>query len=644
MKTIASPHAWVTPALAAALLVLVASVYLPVRHHDFVDLDDYVTIVTHPAHQAPLSWPSVTRALTRPYHLNWIPLSSLSLQADVALFGIDAGRTLLVNALLHAVAALLLALALLRLSGALAPSLFVAAVFAVHPLHVESVAWASQRKDVLAGVFFGLTLWTYARYAERPDAARWLAVTAALVLGLLSKATLVTAPFVLLLLDAWPLDRLRREPRRAVLEKLPWIALAGLSAFVTWTVQRALGAADVIAVSWPARLANAGLAYAAYVRDALWPTGLHVAYLHPGDSFAVGAALAAWAGVGLALAAAWRLRRSHPSVLLGLLWFLGMLVPMIGLLQVGDQARADRYTYLPLSGLAIALAFGVRPAADASRGRRVAAGVAAVAAVGLLTVAARSQVHHWRDTTALFERVLSLEPDHAFAHWRLAVAHGRDGALDRAGAHYAEVFRLLPDQERPRFEWGSLLEQAGRRDEALPHYAEGVRLRPDYGRGHAHLGVALRRAGRPAEALPHLDEAIRQHPDRTDLRRQRAAARNALGRCAEAVEDLRRWVELDPRADAARNDLAWALATCADADVRRPVEAVSLAARLVRQNRGVPNLLDTLAAAQASAGRFARAVESQRRALAGDLDPATRRAYEERLALYERGEPYIERR
>jgi tetratricopeptide (TPR) repeat protein len=555
---LARPEARGPGALALAALVgaLAAVVYLPVLEHEWLNYDDDVYVTANPELRAGLGWEGVRSAFTSLQGANWFPLTRLSWMLDLSLHGLDAGGFLLTNLLLHALASGVLCLALATLTGEPRRSAFVAAVFAVHPLHVESVAWVSARKDVLSGCFFALALLAYASAARGRGARRAdLAVFACLALGLLAKPTLVTLPCVLLLLDAWPLGRLAsagsparldaRRVARALAEKLPLFALAALASVMTLHAQARGGAvASLERVGFGDRLANALVACVAYLRKFAWPSDLAVFYPHPGAGLPPWKPLAAAALLLAATALALRAWPRRGYLAVGWLWFVGMLVPTIGLVQVGSQALADRYMYLPLVGLAIALAWGVSDWVG-TRGRRGAALVAAAALlVALLAVATRAQLRHWRDSVALFEHALRVTPDNHVAHAHL-------------GAAYAERGRLA---------------------ETVRHWSEAVRIRPDY--------------------------------------------RTAL------------------------NNLAWLLATARDPALRDPPRAVELAERAVRLSRGpAPDVLDTLAAAYAAAGRFDAAVREAERALAAaeaggsaTLVPPLR----ERLAGYRAGRPHLE--
>jgi hypothetical protein len=429
-------------ACAVGIAALVAWIYAPVRHHEYLDYDDLPLLVWNPDIEPGSLGQAVAIAFAKPQMSGWVPIATLSHQLDRALWGRNAGWPLIENAALHALGAVLLLLALERLTGRLGASAFVAAVHAVHPLHVESVAWAIERKDVLSGACFSGLLWLHARYAEQPSrAGRYYAVLACLALGLLSKPMLVTAPFVLLLLDFWPL---RRLDGRAVREKAPMLAMALGVSLVTWQAQRASGAFSFgTAVPLRGRVENALDAIVAYLLDAFWPTRLAAYYPHPGTSLGPLHVAACAALIAAATAGAWRLRARAPWLITGWLWYLGMLVPVVGLVQVGLQARADRYTYLPLIGISIALAFSLDAWARTAARRRSAA-AAGVAAVAGLAVAAAPQLAFWRDSRTLYARMRDVHPRAAFPELRLGMVEAIDGDLDAAAPHLERALALDP--------------------------------------------------------------------------------------------------------------------------------------------------------------------------------------------------------
>jgi tetratricopeptide (TPR) repeat protein len=652
--------------LALLLLLLTVAVFAQVGGHDFVDYDDYRYVVENPILPLGLSREAFARIWREPYHDNWIPLTSLSFQVSHALHGLRPGGYLLGNLALHAAATLVLFVALARMTGAALRSAFVAAVFAVHPLHVESVAWVSERKDALSGLFFMLTLLAYARLAERPTSlARQATVAICFALGLLAKPMLVTLPFVLLLLDFWPLRRLaepgsahllsweRLRPR--LLEKLPLLGLSAVSAAITYLVQQGAGAMVFAEELSPGeRVANALASFAVYPARILWPTGLAPFYpFHrPSPALVASGALV----LVVFSAAALRLAKRAPYLLVGWFWFAGMLVPVIGLVQVGLQARADRYMYLPLIGLSIAAAWGVPDALSRWPAARRLLPAAAGAAIACLAAVAWLQVSLWRDTVSLFEHTLSVTRDNFIAHHALATTYTRVGRFPDARAQFEETVRLKPRWAAPHFEFAALLDRLGEPEAAIAQYQEGLRQQPEHPAAQGNLGLLLAHAGRPAEAVPHLEQAVALRgpdPDQqrtwaqiaftlgfamlqtgraadaepwlrkalaggvdsAELHQALAMTALAAGREAEAISHSRAALERNPDLISAANNLAWTLATSSDASLRDPAEAVRLAEGVVRQTEGKnPGFLDTLAVSYQAAGRWSDAHRTAQKA------------------------------
>ncbi len=512
--------------LCALVVLLTAAVFWPMRTHEWLDYDDDVYVTRSDPVRAGLTPASVAWAFTSFQGANWFPLTRLSWMLDAEIHGEDAAGFYATNLLLHALATGLLFLALLRMTGDAGRSAFAAAVFGVHPLHVESVAWISARKDVLSGVFFMLSLFVYARAGGGARAATRVLLLACLALGLMAKPTVVVLPFVWLLLDYWPLSRLgppgaalRVEPARAaaaVLEKLPAFALVAVASVLTVLAQRSGGALvgdDVLPFS--ARAANALESYVAYLAKAFAPHDLAVFYPHPAGGMGAGA-LAACALLLAVTAAAFALRRRAPALLVGWLWYLGALVPVIGLVQVGSQAMADRYTYLPLVGIALALAWGVPALLPTWRGRDAALGAVAVAAVAVMAWTTSLQLRHWRSSEALFTHALAVTRDNHIAH--------------------AHLGQALLDEGRPAL--------------AIEHWREAVRIRPDFDTAANNLAWLLATSPDPAVRDP--EEALRYArlaeeagaPDDPAILDTLAAAHAAAGRFGAARDLLRRAVRL----------------------------------------------------------------------------------------------------
>lgn len=506
--------------------------YAPAVGHRFVNIDDPQYVFENPRVTGGLTAPSVGWAFTSSHAGNWHPLTWISHMADVELSGLDPGAHHAMNVALHAANTLLLFLVLVRLTGTAGPSAFAAALFALHPLHVESVAWIAERKDVLSTFFWLLAMLAYARYTAARSARAYALVTAAFACALMSKPTAVTLPLVLLLLDVWPLAR--RDVRTAILEKLPWLTMSVAVGIVTILVQRAADAMsplDLLPLS--TRVANAGIAYVSYIRMMIWPSDL--APLYPYE-LAPGAALvsAAWLALAVVTGAAIRFRHAAPAAAVGWAWYVITLLPMIGIIQVGVQPRADRYTYVPMIGVFIAIAWLARALAVRLRvpGRALqAAALAVLAALGVLTW---KQTGVWRDSITL---------------WTHAVeAHGNVAA---------------------RANLGQALSVEGRWHEALPVLEEAIRVNPRHAEAHHHLGFALDALGHPDLAIDHFREAVRLRPAYPEAQGNLGIALAQRGELDAAVAHLREVLRIDPASALGRANLALALANLGEREAGR---------------------------------------------------------------------------
>jgi protein O-mannosyl-transferase len=546
-------------ALGALLLVgATFAAFYPVLSAGFVIYDDETYVLRNPHVQGGFGGDALWWAFTAGYASNWHPLTWLSHMLDWSLYGASPAGHHLTSLLLHAANAVALFLLLDRMTQAPWRAAFAAALFALHPLHVESVAWVAERKDVLSTLLWLLATWSYVAWTRRRGAARYLLVAALLALGLASKPMLVTLPLTLLVLDFWPLGRWEAETARTlrlVAEKLPLLALSLASAAVTWAVQAAspaLGSLEEFSLG--TRISNALVASASYLGKAVWPAGLAVFYPHPGTS------LPPWKPVGAALllaaitAAAVALRRRRPYVLAGWLWYLVTLLPVIGLVQAGEQAMADRYTYVPLIGPFVAAAWGFPDAArallaasrrargESAAGDRVlrwALPLGAGAVLLVLSVLTRAQVATWKDSVTLFERALAVTDRNYLAHLDLGAALAREGRADDALAHYREAVRIKPDHAMAQYDLGSALAARDRDGEAMEHYLRALALNPGYAAAHNNLGILLAKQGKIDEAARHYADAARLRPDFAEAHFNLAVALHALGRDAEARTELK---------------------------------------------------------------------------------------------------------
>jgi Tfp pilus assembly protein PilF len=613
-------------AIAAGLCAVTFAVYQPILGHAFLNYDDDLYLTRNANWRLGLGGAGLRWAFTTTHGANWFPLTWLSWLANHEVSGASARGVLATNLFLHATAAAALFLCLARLTGAPGRSAFVAGVFAWHPLHVESVAWASTRKDVLSGLLFMAVLAAYGAYARAPSALRYAGVVFLLALGLMAKPVLVTVPFVLLLLDLWPRRRLqdadgRLAParlRRAVLEKLPLLALAAASSVVTYLVQRAGGAVEAGEVfSLRARVANALVSYLVYLRQAFWPRGLAVFYPHPGDTLpavAVLGALALLAIVTIALVRGWR---DRPELTVGWLFYLGMLVPMIGLVQVGQQAHADRYTYLPLVGVAIVVAWGLAaPLARLGRYVPVAAGAAALTA---LAVVAAAQVRVWRDSQSLFEHALRVTGENAVARLNLGLALLASGREAQAEEHLREAVRLHPGSAEGHGALAEALARRGQAEAARAEFTAALRLDPRLARVHNGYARLLAEQGESGPALLHLREAIALDPSYPEPYNNLGAIRLEQGAPGEAIEYFQKAVALDPAyVEANRN---WGLALSRTRDFEGAATRLSDALAL-RSGDALAHA--GLALALAHLGRLSEALPHFERAAAlGTPDPET---------------------
>jgi len=516
------------------LIVAILAVFWQVRNHEFLTYDDndYVTANLHV--KAGLTLKGIIWAFTATEADNWHPLTWLSHMLDCQLYGLKPAGHHLSSLLLHMVNTLLLFLVLKRITGALWASSFVAALFALHPLHVESVAWVAERKDVLSTFFWILTMWTYVRYTEHPRLNRYLLVLLSYALGLMSKPMLVTLPFVLLLVDYWPLGRLQFGPLSGhhrlntdkskdsrdqrsfallVLEKIPFFVLAAVSSLLTFFVQRSAGAvASLGLVPLETRVANALVSYASYIGKMIWPHRLAVFYPYS-DTLSMGQVAGAVLLLGCVslLVILWTRRRPYLTV--GWLWYLGTLVPVIGLVQVGEQAMADRYTYVPLIGLFTIMAMGVPDILSGWRYRRIVMAVSGGLVLSIFMVITWLQAGYWQNGVTLFEHSLEVTANNSLSQYSLGVALHHQGKIQEAIAHYTEALRIKPEYAEAHNNLGFVLAQQGKIQEAIAHYTEALRIKPDYPTAHTNLGIILAQQGRNQEAITHFVEALRIKPE-----------------------------------------------------------------------------------------------------------------------------------
>ncbi|MBC8433220.1 MAG: tetratricopeptide repeat protein [Desulfobacterales bacterium] len=491
------------------LALATLAVYWQVQNHDFVNFDDDIYVTANRHVQEGLTPESIMWAFTTTYAANWHPLTWISHMLDYEIYGLNPGGHHLTNLLLHLTNTLLLFIILGKMTGALWRSAFVAALFALHPLHVESVAWVSERKDVLSTFWGMLSLLAYHCYVKKPRLSSFFLIIVFFTLGLMAKPMLVTLPFVLLLLDYWPLKRYQCNADRQregedkrflasgdifklIWEKVPLFILVVISSILTFMAQSGMGAVRSLEVfSLKVRVANAFVSYVSYVVKAIWPVNLGVFYPH------IGELLPWWQAVGSAVLIAavcfWAVRMSkkHPYVLVGVLWYLGTLVPVIGLVQVGKQALADRYTYVPLIGIFIIVAWGVPEILPKWRRRKIWLAVLATASLTILMTLTWHQVRYWKNSIVLFEHSIRVAVNNYQPHWNLGVALAEEGRIDEAINHYLEVLRMKPDHHKAHNNLGIAFIIKGDINGAVAHFQEALRIKPDHENARKNLKKIL---------------------------------------------------------------------------------------------------------------------------------------------------------
>ena len=590
MTRIARRHnPYVVTAVCGLLLLAIAAVFAQTARHDFVNLDDDQYVFDNPDVARGLTPGGVAWAFARSHSSNWPPVPWLSHMLDCQLYGLHAGGHHATNVLLHAATTLLLLLVLLSMTGDLWPCALAAAAFAIHPLHVESVAWVAERKDVLSALMLMLTLAAYVRYVRRPfSLGRYLVVVALCALGLMAKPMLVTLPFVLLLLDYWPLGRWRADcgfasetptavkgtvpfssdenwdsppaggPGRVLVEKMPLLALSVLSCVVTLFAQgKAIAPIRWVPFSW--RIANAVVSYADYLGQLLYPARLTVLYPHPGPDVSrwkIAAAGLLLAGISLGAIAA---RRRYPWLLVGWLWYLGMLVPVIGLVQVGGQAMADRYMYLPQIGIAIAVVWSAAHFGRRLPCRRAACGIPAALLLAAWMGCAWQQTALWRNSETLWPHTLQWTSDNPTAELDFGVALQVKGKTDAAIEHYNNAIRILPRYAEAYNNLGYAMLQKGRLDDAIAHYQKAMELGPASLRACDNLGKALVEKGRLDEAIAWFEKALEIQPADLGARNSLGLALLDRGRSDEAMAQFQTALQFDPRCAEAYNNVGYAL-------------------------------------------------------------------------------------
>jgi len=674
--------------LSAALVIATLAAYEPIRHNDFVSFDDDVYIKENPNVRGGITLDSVVWAFTKSHASNWHPLTWLSHQLDCQLFGLNPLGHHLDSLLIHIVNAVMLFWLLTNLTGAVWPSAFAAAVFALHPLQVESVAWAAGRKTVASGFFWLLTIAVYIWYTKRPGVRRYLLLLGTYALCIMTKPVVVTLPFVLLLLDYWPLERLKRGQTadkktvplsRILMEKVPLLVLSGILCVITFFAQKEGGALKVFEqMPLDGRIANAFVSYIRYIGKVIWPSELAVVYPYTRENLSNMIVLICLLVFTLITVFSIYTVRSKKYITVGWLWYVGTLVPMIGLVQAGVQAMADRYMYLSMIGLLMILGWGVKDLIGSRFRWKVITAATTVILLSGAGIVTRTQVGYWCDSMTLIEHALEVTENNESVEFGYGCALFRQGQLDEAAVHLANAVRLNPGNFSARSNLGVVYLKLGRFDEAtacfneilkhgdssqayyylgvisfyqtkyddaINHLTTALKKGVKYPDAYSKTGAALLATGRPNEAIEYLNEALHLDPGQAEVCANLGRTYRMLGKKDLAIENWVKAVELKPDNTNFLNSLALLLISGDNVSAQeagRAVEFASRACELTDYKDAVP--LDTLAAAYAAEGRFDDAVKTAKQAIEaakarGQEDLAGR--IENRMGLYKEGRRYL---
>ena len=607
--------------IASVVCILLAGIvwiaFGQTLHHDFVNYDDGPYVYSNPRIASGLSLANLLWAFTHVHSANWHPLTTISHMLDCQLYGLQPWGHHLTNISLHAAAVILLFLALWRLTGNIWASAFVAALFAIHPLRVESVAWVAERKDVLSGVFFMLTLLAYARYArsDRFYFGRYTTVLVLFALGLMCKPTLVTLPFVLLLLDYWPLRRVRDQwsvIRRLILEKIPLFVLSAASCVATILAQKE-AFAPTRAVPLQERLANAVVAYVEYLGQAIYPAHLAVLYPYPEGGLSVAEVVLALLVLVTISVIFFVWRKTYPFALTGWLWFVGMLVPMIGIVQVGSQPRADRYTYLPEIGLYILVTWGAMRLFDKWRHKREVLAIAALFIIGVFVTLSYFQTSYWLNSETLWRHTVDVTSRNYIAQNNLAGTLLERGQLNEAIANYREALEIKPDVAQVQSNLGNALLREGNVEEAIVHLQKALQIDPAYAEAYNHMGSALMKKGQAGEAIAHYQKAVQLNTSYADAYNNLGVAFLRSGQVDQAIADYKKAVAINPESAEMQYNLGNALAhqgNWADA-----IACYQAAVSTERDSVKAAKIRNNLAAALEKLGKSDEALEQFRQAV-----------------------------
>ncbi len=681
-----------------SIVVATLVAYESMRHNSFVSYDDPRYITENPDIKAPITWQSLGRAFTQPHYYMWHPLTTFTNMLNYELFGLNPVGHHLVSLLLHIISVMLLFKILSDMTGTTWTSAFVAAVFALHPVQVESVAWAAELKTILSGLFWLLTMAAYIRYTRQPRTGRYVLLLLVFGLCILTKPTVVTLPLVLLLLDYWPLGRVIRgrqtekapkgkgrqevSMRRLITEKIPLFVLSAILSVITFSVQQRGGAVMPLEkMPLDFRIANMFISYMRYIGKTIWPSRLAAFYPPLPANFPKTAEAACALLFILITVLCLYIGRRRKYIATGWLWYVGILVPTIGLVQAGAQAMANRYMYIPMLGLLIIITWTVKDfVANRPRWKMVSAVLAAVVLSSAI-ILTRMQVRHWQNSMTLFEYTLKVSENNALAENSYGCALLEAGRVDEAVLHLSKAVRISPIFSEARNNLGQVLLKQGRTDEAIVCFNELIKrkqdsaqvyyhlavalsmqnklddaikclakvlmLNPEYPGAHRKIGAALLATGKIDEAIPHLNEALQINPDQAEVCANLGTAYTQLSKYRLAIQNWTRAVELEPNSADVLNNLAWLLATVNDPSVQDANKAIELAQRACElTGYKEPAILDTLAGAYAAAGRFNDAVTTAEQAVNAAKAHGQENMVSEiqnHIELYKAGRAYIQK-
>jgi len=630
-----NPRVWQGVCVCLFLALVVLAVFGQTAHFEFVNYDDDLNVYENPAVEKGLSAHMVGWAFSHAQVFNWIPLTTLSHALDCQLFGLHAGGHHLVNVFWHAANAALLFLVLRQMTGSLWRSAFVAALFAIHPLRAESVAWVSERKDVLSAFFFLLTIGAYVRYVRKRCGSQYLVVVLFFALGLLAKGMLVTLPLLLLLLDYWPLGRMKgthppslkrwrtgmaesgeqRSPGvpfwGLVKEKIPLLALSA-GACLAAALVPGLIITDAQRIPVFERIGNALVSYVVYLRQMVFPAGLALCYPTAPNGPVKWEVCLAFGLLGAISTLVVVCRKKRPYLLAGWLWYLGMLLPVIGIIQISSgTAHADRYTYLPGIGLALAGTWAVGDWSAGWKYRRVVLGALMMAAIGALVVCAHIQTSYWRDNQSLWTRALARTSGNSMAHNNLGYALYRKGELDKAVTQYRQALEIQPGYPQALNNLGIALRQMGELDDAIQQYRKALQSQPDYAEAHYNLGIALFAKGDTEEAIAQYRQALLTAPENAKAHNNLGIALALKGNMEEAIQQYRKALQSQPDYAEAHYNLGNAFVTCDKLD-----EAIAQYRQALELNPPYAEAHFNLGNALAKKGQLNQAMAQLRQALA----------------------------